>query len=49
VECAGSERASGVHGFAARRGIVPATGSHPRTLPELEPYGRRVVTSDDER
>ncbi|MFV0133006.1 dihydrolipoyl dehydrogenase [Streptomyces sp. HMX87] len=33
--------------FTARRGIVLATGSRPRTLPGLEPDGRRVVTSDD--
>lgn len=33
--------------FAARRGIVLATGSRPRMLPGLEPDGRRVVTSDD--
>ncbi|GGM11488.1 dihydrolipoyl dehydrogenase [Streptomyces fumigatiscleroticus] len=33
--------------FSARRGIVLATGSRPRTLPGLEPDGRRVVTSDD--
>ncbi|MFF3753335.1 dihydrolipoyl dehydrogenase [Streptomyces sp. NPDC002018] len=31
----------------ARRGIVLATGSRPRTLPGLVPDGRRVVTSDD--
>ncbi|MFF8841741.1 dihydrolipoyl dehydrogenase [Streptomyces sp. NPDC015127] len=31
----------------ARRGVVLATGSRPRTLPGLEPDGRRVVTSDD--
>ncbi|MGW7414858.1 dihydrolipoyl dehydrogenase [Streptomyces sp. NPDC054863] len=36
------------HGeFTARRGIVLATGSRPRTLPGLAPDGRRVVTSDD--
>jgi dihydrolipoamide dehydrogenase len=36
------------HGeVAARRGIVLATGSAPRTLPGLVPDGRRVVTSDD--
>ncbi|MDX3850716.1 dihydrolipoyl dehydrogenase [Streptomyces sp. AK02-01A] len=36
------------HGeIAARRGIVLATGSRPRTLPGLVPDGRRVVTSDD--
>ncbi|MEU9477595.1 dihydrolipoyl dehydrogenase [Streptomyces sp. NPDC048191] len=39
--------APGVHDFTARRGIVLATGSRPRTLPGLEPDGRRVVTSDD--
>lgn len=33
--------------FTARRGIVLATGSRPRTLPGLTPDGRRVVTSDD--
>ncbi|MER7170316.1 dihydrolipoyl dehydrogenase [Streptomyces mesophilus] len=33
--------------YTARRGIVLATGSRPRTLPGLEPDGRRVVTSDD--
>lgn len=37
----------GVHDFTARRGIVLATGSRPRTLPGLVPDGRRVVTSDD--
>ncbi|MEU6588191.1 dihydrolipoyl dehydrogenase [Streptomyces sp. NPDC046881] len=37
----------GVQDFAARRGIVLATGSRPRTLPGLAPDGRRVVTSDD--
>lgn len=31
----------------ARRGLVLATGSRPRTLPGLEPDGRTVVTSDD--
>ncbi len=34
-------------GWRARRGIVLATGSRPRTLPGLEPDGSRVVTSDD--
>ncbi|MEH6379123.1 dihydrolipoyl dehydrogenase [Streptomyces sp. KLMMK] len=34
-------------GWTARRGIVLATGSRPRTLPGLEPDGARVVTSDD--
>ncbi|MBT2382348.1 dihydrolipoyl dehydrogenase [Streptomyces sp. ISL-11] len=33
--------------WTARRGIVLATGSRPRTLPGLEPDGARVVTSDD--
>ncbi|GGX61434.1 dihydrolipoyl dehydrogenase [Streptomyces hiroshimensis] len=33
--------------WTARRGIVLATGSRPRTLPGLEPDGVRVVTSDD--
>ncbi|MFC0599092.1 dihydrolipoyl dehydrogenase [Streptomyces palmae] len=33
--------------WRARRGIVLATGSRPRTLPGLEPDGRHVVTSDD--
>ncbi|MET7937207.1 dihydrolipoyl dehydrogenase [Streptomyces sp. NPDC005322] len=33
--------------WTARRGIVVATGSRPRTLPNLAPDGRRVVTSDD--
>ncbi|MGW7259103.1 dihydrolipoyl dehydrogenase [Streptomyces sp. NPDC054834] len=37
----------GTGDFTARRGIVLATGSRPRTLPGLEPDGRRVVTSDD--
>ncbi|MEU6147215.1 FAD-dependent oxidoreductase [Streptomyces sp. NPDC047081] len=35
------------HHLTARRGLVLATGSRPRTLPGLEPDGRRVVTSDD--
>jgi len=36
------------HGeWTARRGVVVATGSRPRTLPGLAPDGRRVVTSDD--
>ncbi|WP_374192173.1 FAD-dependent oxidoreductase [Streptomyces sp. MBT33] len=42
-----AEPAPGAHGLAARRGIVLATGSCSRTLPGLEPDGRRVVTSDD--
>lgn len=33
--------------WTARRGVVLATGSRPRTLPGLEPDGARVVTSDD--
>ncbi|MGW1199928.1 dihydrolipoyl dehydrogenase [Streptomyces sp. NPDC002536] len=33
--------------WRARRGIVLATGSRPRTPPGLEPDGVRVVTSDD--
>ncbi|MGW1914751.1 dihydrolipoyl dehydrogenase [Streptomyces sp. NPDC002076] len=41
------QSAPGVHDFRARRGIVLATGSRPRTLPGLQPDGRRVVTSDD--
>ncbi|MFJ9815599.1 dihydrolipoyl dehydrogenase [Streptomyces sp. NPDC101151] len=44
---AAGEPALGVHDFTARRGIVLATGSRPRTLPGLAPDGRRVVTSDD--
>ncbi|MEV5319504.1 dihydrolipoyl dehydrogenase [Streptomyces sp. NPDC052687] len=42
-----SVRVDGVRDLAARRGIVLATGSRPRTLPGLTPDGRRVVTSDD--
>jgi dihydrolipoamide dehydrogenase len=38
---------AGARQFTARRGIVLATGSRPRTLPGLAPDGRRVVTSDD--
>ncbi|GCD42135.1 dihydrolipoyl dehydrogenase [Streptomyces paromomycinus] len=33
--------------FAARRGVVLATGSRPRLLPGLVSDGRTVVTSDD--
>ncbi|MEU2720431.1 dihydrolipoyl dehydrogenase [Streptomyces smyrnaeus] len=33
--------------WTARRGLVLATGSRPRTLPGLEPSGEHVVTSDD--
>ncbi|WP_374114190.1 dihydrolipoyl dehydrogenase [Streptomyces sp. NK08204] len=40
-------RVEGGDDFTARRGIVLATGSRPRTLPGLAPDGRRVVTSDD--
>ncbi|MFI9253774.1 dihydrolipoyl dehydrogenase [Streptomyces sp. NPDC053069] len=47
VESARRESAPGVHDFSARRGIVLATGSRPRTIPGLVPDGRRVVTSDD--
>ncbi|MDQ1015397.1 dihydrolipoyl dehydrogenase [Streptomyces afghaniensis] len=36
-----------VYDLTARRGLVLATGSRPRTLPGLAPDGRRVVTSDD--
>ncbi|MFF9804753.1 dihydrolipoyl dehydrogenase [Streptomyces coeruleorubidus] len=48
-----SVRVEGVSGepsgydLLARRGVVLATGSRPRTLPGLAPDGRRVVTSDD--
>ncbi|MGW2703290.1 dihydrolipoyl dehydrogenase [Streptomyces sp. NPDC001340] len=42
-----ADSALGVRDFTARRGIVLATGSRPRTLPGLVPDGRRVVTSDD--
>lgn len=41
------EQVDVVGDFTARRGIVLATGSRPRTLPGLIPDGRRVVTSDD--
>ncbi|QTE01693.1 dihydrolipoyl dehydrogenase [Streptomyces cyanogenus] len=41
------ERTAGGQDLTARRGIVLATGSRPRTLPGLAPDGRRVVTSDD--
>jgi dihydrolipoamide dehydrogenase len=41
------QSAPGVRDLTARRGIVLATGSRPRTLPGLTPDGRRVVTSDD--
>ncbi|MEU3661553.1 dihydrolipoyl dehydrogenase [Streptomyces sp. NPDC032940] len=42
-----SVRVDGGPRLTARRGVVLATGSRPRTLPGLEPDGRRVVTSDD--
>ncbi|AKJ09959.1 dihydrolipoamide dehydrogenase [Streptomyces incarnatus] len=47
VEGVTTDSALGVRDLTARRGIVLATGSRPRTLPGLEPDGRRVVTSDD--
>ncbi|MFI1072869.1 dihydrolipoyl dehydrogenase [Streptomyces puniciscabiei] len=47
VEGVTTDSARGVRDLTARRGIVLATGSRPRTLPGLEPDGRRVVTSDD--
>ncbi|NYI06809.1 FAD-dependent oxidoreductase [Allostreptomyces psammosilenae] len=33
--------------LTARRGLVLATGSRPRTLPGLVPDGRRILTSDE--
>jgi dihydrolipoamide dehydrogenase len=42
-----SVRVEGHGEVTARRGVVLATGSRPRTLPGLAPDGRRVVTSDD--
>ncbi len=33
--------------LSARRGVVVATGSRPRSLPGLEPDGVTIVTSDD--
>ncbi|WP_405939463.1 dihydrolipoyl dehydrogenase [Streptomyces sp. NBC_00726] len=42
-----SVRIEGYGEVAARRGIVLATGSRPRMLPDLPADGRRVVTSDD--
>ncbi|MFF2327952.1 MULTISPECIES: dihydrolipoyl dehydrogenase [unclassified Streptomyces] len=42
-----SARVTGRGEIVARRGIVLATGSRPRTLPGLPADGRRVVTSDD--
>jgi dihydrolipoamide dehydrogenase len=47
VRVEGDAAIQGAQRFTARRGLVLATGSHPRTLPGLEPDGRRVVTSDD--
>ncbi|WP_346076563.1 MULTISPECIES: dihydrolipoyl dehydrogenase [Actinomycetes] len=47
VRVEGVQDAPGVRRLTARRGIVLATGSRPRTLPGLVPDGRRVVTSDD--
>ncbi|MEU0245332.1 dihydrolipoyl dehydrogenase [Streptomyces sp. NPDC006235] len=43
----GADREPGAYDLSARRGLVLATGSRPRTLPGLAPDGRRVVTSDD--
>jgi dihydrolipoamide dehydrogenase len=47
VRVAGVDGEPGVYDLSARRGLVLATGSRPRTLPGLAPDGRRVVTSDD--
>ncbi|WP_086561460.1 dihydrolipoyl dehydrogenase [Streptomyces africanus] len=47
VRVAGVDGEPGVDDLSARRGLVLATGSRPRTLPGLAPDGRRVVTSDD--
>lgn len=49
AELAGSRtvRVEGHGEVRARRGVVLATGSRPRTLPGLVPDGRLVVTSDD--
>ncbi|MFI8831711.1 dihydrolipoyl dehydrogenase [Streptomyces afghaniensis] len=47
VQVAGVDGEPGVFDLSARRGLVLATGSRPRTLPGLAPDGRRVVTSDD--
>ncbi|MEU6665428.1 dihydrolipoyl dehydrogenase [Streptomyces sp. NPDC046727] len=47
VRVEGIQGAHGTHSLTARRAIVLATGSRPRTLPGLAPDGRRVVTSDD--
>ncbi|MYS90714.1 MULTISPECIES: dihydrolipoyl dehydrogenase [Streptomyces] len=47
VRVAGVDGEPGGYDLSARRGLVLATGSRPRTLPGLAPDGRRVVTSDD--
>ncbi|MEW2283105.1 dihydrolipoyl dehydrogenase [Streptomyces sp. NPDC047841] len=55
VESTGTDRTPGAHtegapgarDLTAPRALVLATGSRPRTLPGLDPDGRRVVTSDD--
>ncbi|EPJ41239.1 putative Dihydrolipoyl dehydrogenase [Streptomyces afghaniensis 772] len=47
VQVAGVDGEPGMFDLSARRGLVLATGSRPRTLPGLAPDGRRVVTSDD--
>ncbi|MBT2491563.1 dihydrolipoyl dehydrogenase [Streptomyces sp. ISL-96] len=47
VRTEGGGGGGGGGNFTARRGIVLATGSRPRTLPGLDPDGNRVVTSDD--
>lgn len=47
VRVTGMEGEPGAYDLSARRGLVLATGSRPRTLPGLAPDGRRVVTSDD--
>ena len=47
VPGAHGDPATGACDLTARRGIVLATGSRPRTLPGLPPDGSRVVTSDD--
>ncbi|MFE8989922.1 dihydrolipoyl dehydrogenase [Streptomyces collinus] len=47
VSGAGTGGERSVHDLSARRGLVLATGSRPRTLPGLAPDGRSVVTSDD--
>jgi dihydrolipoamide dehydrogenase len=47
VRVEGVDGEPGAYDLSARRGLVLATGSRPRTLPGLAPDGRRVVTSDD--